>query len=468
MVRPDPPPRAAIRRGRRRQAALACLMIWLAAATAAGTGAVTEVRPPKLAHTVSTLPNGLTLILHDDHSTPIVHVQVWYHVGAKNTRPGRSGVAHLVEHLMFKGSRNVQPGQHAALIAGVGGQSNAYTTEDVTVFWETVPSASLPLALWLEADRMATLRIERAEFEREREVVKEERRMRVENQPYGRLSEIIDGHAFTVHPYRYPTIGSMADLDAATLDDVRAFYRTFFVPSNATVVIAGDIDPAVAAELAAKYFGRIPRPGHTVPRNVPAEPPARSPRRLAIEESWPLPVAVVAYHVAANGHPDSYPLHVAAKILSDGQSARLYRTLVYETGLAMSAAAAGGLREHPHLFSVYAVVQPGHTVGDAELALTRELDRLRTEPVSESELARAKHQFTRDSVMGRQTLQQKAGILGHAAVLRGGDAASADAELDRFHRVTAADIQRVAQAYFTPSSRMAVTVSPKLAKGEHP
>jgi zinc protease len=161
-------------------------------------------------------------------------------------------------------------------------------------------------------------------------------------------------------------------------------------------------------------------------------------------------------------------LHVAAKILSDGQGARLYRTLVYETGLAMSAAAVGGLREHPHLFYAYAVVQPGHTINDAEQALARELDRLRNEPVPEEELARAKHQFTRDVVMGRQTVQQKAGILAHASVLHGGDVAASDAELDRFHQVTAADIQRVARTYFAPSSRMVVTVSPVLAKGKRP
>ena len=461
--------READRSGRARNRAVAALALLLAAAAAAaagGAGAVPDVRPPRLEFTVSTLPNGLRLIVHEDRSTPVVNVQVWYHVGSRDDRPGRTGIAHLFEHMMFKGSKNVEPEQHAALIAGVGGQSNAYTTEDVTVFWETVPSASLPLALWLEADRMATLRIERAEFEREREVVKEERRMRVENQPYGRLPEILDGHAFTVHPYRHPTIGSMADLDAATLDDVRAFYRTFYVPSNATVVIAGDIDSAAAAELAAKYFGRIPRPGHVVPRDVPAEPPLKSPKRLAVEESWPLPVVVVAHHVPADGRPDSYPLHVAAKILSDGQSARLYRTLVYDTGLAMSAAAVGGLREHPHLFYAYAVVQPGHSAAEAEEALSRELDRLRTEPVSDGELARAKKQFTRDFVMGRQTVQQKAGVLGRAAVLRNGDVASADAEFDLFQRVSAADIQRAAQTYFAPARRIAVTVAPKPATGE--
>ena len=469
MVRTDSPSRALLRFGRLRRVAAACLLLCLGAMAVAGARAVTDVKPPRLTYGVSTLPNGLTLILHEDHSTPIVNVQVWYHVGSKNERPARRGLAHLFEHLMFKGSRNVQPEQHTALIAGAGGLSNAYTTEDVTVFWETVPSPYLPLALWLEADRMATLRIERQEFEREREIVREERRMRVENQPYGRLSEIVNGHAFTIHPYKYPTIGSMADLDAVpTLDEVRAFYRTFYVPSNATVVIAGDIDAAVAADLVAKYFGRIPRPGHTVPRDLPAEPPLKSPRRLAVEEDWPLPVVVVAHHVTADGHPDSYPLLVAAKILSDGQSSRIYRALVYETGLALSAAGVGDLGEHPKLFYAYAVVQPGHTANDAEQALARELDRLRSEPVSEQELARAKNQFTRDFVMGRQTVQQKASILGRASVLRGGDVASADAELDRFHRVTAADIQRVAQAYFAPSSRMVITVSPRLAKGDRP
>jgi zinc protease len=201
---------------------------------------------------------------------------------------------------------------------------------------------------------------------------------------------------------------------------------------------------------------------------MPAEPPLTSPKRLAIEEPWPLPVVVIAHHVVADGHPDAYPLLVAAKILSDGQSSRLYRKLVYETGIAMSAAGVGDLGEHPKLFYAYAVVQPGHTPDEAEKALGGELDRLRSEPVSEPELARAKHQFTRDVVMGRQTVQQKASILGRAAVLHGGDVASVDTELDRFHRVTAADVQRVAQAYFAPSSRMAITVSPKLAKGARP
>ena len=193
------------------------------------------VRPPKLQYQISTLPNGLRLILSEDHSTPIVHVSVWYHVGSKNERAGRTGFAHLFEHMMFKGSKNVEPDSHTSIIASVGGRSNAYTTEDETVFWQTLPAHYLPLALWLEADRMATLRVDDDAFRREREVVKEERRMRVENQPYGRLSEIIYDHAFTTHPYKHPTIGSMADLEAASITDVRDFHSTYYVPENATI-----------------------------------------------------------------------------------------------------------------------------------------------------------------------------------------------------------------------------------------
>jgi zinc protease len=186
---------------------------------------------------------------------------------------------------------------------------------------------------------------------------------------------------------------------------------------------------------------------------------------LSVEQSWPLPVVVVAHHMTSDGHPDSYPLHMASKILSDGQNSRLYRRLVYETGIALSAAGVGNLSEHPNLFYAYAVVQPGHTTAEAEQALASELDRLRTEPVSEAELARAKKQFTRDYVLGRQTVQQKASVLGRAAVLHKGDVASADAEFDLFQRVSAADIQRAAQTYFAPARRIVVTVAPKPATG---
>src|SRR5438874_2362437 len=225
-------------RGLRRGAAAAILAgaLTLTPATHAA------VRPPRLDYTITALPNGLNVVLLEDHSTPIVHLQIWYHVGSKNEHPGRTGFAHFFEHMMFKGSKNVEPEGHPSYISSVGGQSNAYTTEDATVFWETVPSQYLPLVLWLEADRMASLRIEEKTFKTEREVVKEERRMRVENQPYGRLQEIIADKAFTVHPYKHPVIGSMQDLESASIDDVRDFFRTYYVPNNATAVLVGDFD----------------------------------------------------------------------------------------------------------------------------------------------------------------------------------------------------------------------------------
>ncbi len=421
----------------------------------------TSVRPPKFQFEDYTLPNGLRVILLEDHSTPIVHVQLWYHVGSKDEKPGRTGFAHLFEHMMFKGSRNVQPEAHTSYIASVGGQSNAYTTEDTTVFWETVPAQYLPLTLWLEADRMASLRVEEATFRTEREVVKEERRQRVENQPYGRLSEIIYDKAFTTHPYKHPVIGSMADLEAASIEDVREFHRTYYRPDNATLVIAGDFDPAMARGLVAQEFGKVPKPAGTVPRNIPEEPARTKEARHVIEEDWPLPAVVVAYPITYDGHPDSYPLHIAAKVLSDGTSSRIYERLVYKERLALSAFGQANLIEHPNLFYTVAIVAPGRTPEQVTRALIEELDKLVQAPITERELQRSKNQFARDYVLGRQTVQQKATVLAHAVVLHKGDIGTADNEFDIFQNMTAADVQRVARTYFTPQSRMVLTVMPR-------
>jgi len=424
------------------------------------TGA-TEVRPPAFKFDDYTLPNGLRVILLEDHSTPIVHVTLWYHVGSKDEKPGRTGFAHLFEHMMFKGSRNVQPEAHTSYIASVGGQSNAYTTEDTTVFWQTVPSQYLPLTLWLEADRMASLRVEEATLRTEREVVKEERRQRVENQPYGRLSEIIYDKAFTTHPYKHPVIGSMADLEAASIEDVREFHRTYYRPDNATLVIAGDFDPAMARTLIEREFSKVPKPTGTVPRNIPEEPARTKELRVTIEEDWPLPAVVVAYPITYDGNPDSYPLHIAAKVLSDGTSSRIYQRLVYKERMALSAFGQANLIEHPNLFYAVAIVAPGHTPSKVADALIAEMQKLVTEPISERELQRSKNQFARDYVLGRQTVQSKASTLAHAVVLHKGDIGTADGEFDIFQNMTAADVQRVAKKYFTPQSRMVLTVMPR-------
>jgi zinc protease len=420
----------------------------------------TNVRPPKLTYERIKLANGLTLLLHQDRSTPIAHVQLWYHVGSKDERPGRTGFAHLFEHMMFKGSKNVEPEQHTSIVSSVGGQANAYTTEDATVYWQTVPAQYLPLVLWMEADRMATLRVDERTFRNEREVVKEERRMRIENQPYGRLNEILFAQAFTAHPYRHPVIGSMTDLEAATIDDVRDFYRTYYVPANCTIVIAGDFDVAQVKELIDRYLARVPGSGEAVPRDIPKEPIPVKEKRVSVNEPWPLPAVVVAHHITYDGHPDAYPLHIAAKVLSDGQSSRIYRKLVYETGLALTAFGGANIIEDPNLFYAVAIVNPGQSPAGVEKALIGELDRLIKEPISERELQRAKNQFARDYILGRESLQEKATHLAHAEVIHS-DITTADGEFDIFQGISLADVQRVAKTYFTPERRVVLHVMPR-------
>jgi zinc protease len=436
-----------------------------AAVLLAAAGTIGAVRPPKLEYKLTTLPNGLTVVLEEDHSTPIVHLQLWYHVGSKNEKPGRTGFAHLFEHLMFKGSKNVSAEAHTSMVASVGGQSNAYTTDDETVFWETVPAQYLPMILWLEADRMATLKVDKDTFTNEREVVKEERRMRVDNQPYGRLNEIIYDQAFTVHPYKHATIGSMKDLEAASVEDVRDFYRTYYVPSNATLALVGDFDSAQAMQLITQYLGRVPKAEREVPRDIPKEPPQTKEKRVTLQQPWPLPAVVVAYHITNDGNPDSYPLHIAAKLLSDGQTSRIYQKLVYEKQLAVAAFGSANLIEDPNLFYAVAIVQPGKSPQEVTDTLITELDRLKNEPISDHELQRTKNQFARDYILGRESNQQKAQTLAHALVIHN-DIKTADGEFDIFQNITIADVQRVARTYFRPENRLVLTLMPSGKAGQ--
>jgi zinc protease len=430
-----------------------------------GAAQSTTVRPPKFDYTMTTLPNGLQVVLLEDHSTPIVHAALWYHVGSKDEKPGRTGFAHLFEHLMFKGSRNVRSDEHPSRITSVGGQANAFTDEDATVYWQTVPAQHLPMVLWLEADRMASLEVSEEKFKTERDVVKEERRMRFENQPFGRLPEIIFDKAFKVHPYKHQTIGSLADLEAASISDVRAFHSTYYVPNNATLVLVGDFDSKLATGLVEQFLGKVPR-GKPVPRDISLEPRHLGEERHTVTESWPLPAVVVSYHIINDGHPDAYPLHILAKILSDGDSSRIYRSLVYEKQMALAAFGEAKLIEHPNLFYAVAIVSPGHKPDEVQQALLAQLDRVKTEGVTAEELHRAKRQFARDYILGRETVQQKALHLAHAVVIHG-DIKTADGEFDLFQNVTLADVQRVARTYFTADSRMLLTIMPR-GGGDNP
>ena len=423
-----------------------------AAGQSAAADTATALRPKPLHIVTRTLPNGLRILLVEDHTTPILNLQVWYHVGSKDERPGRTGFAHLFEHLMFKGSAHVGPEEHSRIIEAAGGVDNAYTNDDVTVFWETVPSNFLERVLWLEADRMASLTVDQANFASEREVVKEERRLRVENPPYGRLFEDLYAAAFTVHPYHHTTIGSMEDLDHASLADVQEFYRTYYRPDNATVVVVGDAVPDECFAWAEKYFGGIPKPEQPVPRQQVTEPPQQEEK--VVTKSYgansPLPAVVEGYKMPAAFSPDYYALNLASSILSNGESSRLYRRLVYESQIAAQAAGVGNFTEDPNLFLAFAVMNQGKTAEEGKAAIESVLEQMKTQPVSARELEKAKNQILAGSIFARESDQQTGDNLGFAAVI-GKEPELMNRDTEQYLRVTADDIQRVAREYFVPS-----------------
>src|SRR4051812_29314489 len=318
-----------------------------------------KVAPPKLEVREHKLANGLDLLMYEDHSVPAATVEVWYHVGSKDEKKGRSGFAHLFEHLMFQGSANVGPEEHKSFISSIGGRYNATTDFDRTLYYQAFPSNYLERVLWMEADRMRSLDISDENFKSERDVVKEERRLRVENPPFGRLFGVVLDKSFTTHPYRIETIGSMADLNAATVEDVRDFHRTYYVPNNATLVVSGDLDPEQTIRWVEKHFGAIPK-GKPIPRDIPREP-AQTAERRAVDyhPNTPLPTVLITYHIPEAVHPDSYALQVAGTILSAGESSRLYRRLVYEKQMAVAAGGQTLALEDPGLFFFYAILQAG-------------------------------------------------------------------------------------------------------------
>jgi zinc protease len=440
-------------------------IVWPALALAAvvpalGGAAPLKVQPPQLAVREHRLANGLRVLLHEDHSVPVVSLQVWYHVGSKDERPGRSGFAHLFEHLMFKGSENLASGEFTEYIQSIGGRFNATTDFDRTLYFEIIPSNHLERLLWMEADRMRALDVSEANFLSERDVVKEERRLRVDNPPFGRLFEVVLANTFTTHPYRILSIGSMADLDAATIEDVRAFHATYYVPNNATVILSGDVGPQQALAWVEKYFGPIPKGGE-IPRNIPQEPVQTAERRVVEHDAnTPLPVVMLTYHVPEEGHPDTYALVVASRILSEGQSSRLYRKLVYEQQIALQAGGEALTVEDPGVFYFYGILQQGHGIEEAEKSLLEEIERLQQQPVSAEELDKARNQIIAGQVFNRQTVNDKAGDIGYAEVILG-DWHLVNQQIERYQKVSAADVQAVARKYFRPENRTIVHMLPE-------
>jgi zinc protease len=418
------------------------------------------VRPPKLDFTTQTLSNGLKVILLEEHSVPVINLQIWYHVGSKDERPGRTGFAHMFEHLMFKGSAHVGPDEHSRLIEAVGGFDNAETNDDSTDFFETFPSQYLETTLWLEADRMGSLNVDEANFKSERQVVEEERRVRVDNQPYGTIEEDLRAAAFTVHGYHHTAIGSIADLDNATVEDVRVFHDTYYKPNNATLVIVGDFNSNQAVEWAKKYFEGIPASAKPIPRRDTPEP-AQTEERV-VRKSYsntPLPAVVIGYKVPARYAPDAYPIDLASNILAGGESSRLYQALVYKSQIAVQAAGFGNFTEDPNLFWAYAIMNQGHTADEGEKAVVGVLDTLKSQPVDGKEFEKAENQEIAGFILGRDTDEEKAIALENAAVI-GKNPDLVNSELDRYLKVTPADIQRAAKEYFVQQHATVLFMTP--------
>jgi zinc protease len=440
--------------------AIAMLFVAALAASLAAQDKPEQVRPPKLNFTTHTLGNGLQVILLEDHAAPVINLQVWYHVGAKDERAGHTGFAHLFEHLMFKGSAHVGPDEHSRIIEAAGGFDNASTYDDYTNFFETFPSNYLGRVLWLEADRMGSLNVDETNFKSEREVVKEERRVRVDNQPYGLLEEDLRAAAFTLHGYHHTAIGSIADLDKSTIEDVRDFFNTFYKPNNATLIIVGDFNSEEALGWAKKYFEGVPASAKPIPR-IDTSEPAQTEERV-VNKSYsntPLPAAVIGYKIPARYAPDAYPLDLAANILAGGESSRLYQTLVYKDQIAVQAAGFGNFTEDPNLFWAYAIMNQGHTAEEGQKAVVAVLDELKTKPVEAREFDKAENQEISGFILGRNTDEEKAVALGAAAVI-GKNPDLVNTELGHYLKLTPADVQHAAAEYFVPQHATILLVKP--------
>jgi len=422
-----------------------------------------QTRMPQLKYTDRTLANGLRVLTVADHSSPTVAIQVWYHVGSKDDPQNRSGFAHLFEHIMFKSTKNMKSEMMDRLTEDVGGFNNAFTNDDVTVYYEVVPSNYVETLIWAEADRLSGLNVDDANFKSERDVVKEEYRQSVLAPPYGRFFYLLQAKSFFEHPYKRPTIGSIEDLDAASLQDVQEFHSTYYRPDNATLVVVGDFDPKQLDAWVDKYFAPVAKPSRPLPRVSVKEPLRKSEARLTEYGRNDLPAVGLTYLTTKRSDPDSDALRVANAILSAGESSRLYHALVYTQQIAAEIESDANTLEDAGLFIVGAILSEGKKVEDAEKSLLAEVKKLQDAPVSEAELEKAKNQLITNQLRERETSNGKAQALGEAAVLLG-DPARVNTDLERLQAVTAADVQRVMKKYFTDSNRLVLYYLPEATK----
>ncbi|HYS22181.1 MAG TPA: pitrilysin family protein, partial [Gemmatimonadales bacterium] len=435
------------------------LSVALVAAAPAPSGLLAQAG--RISYETFTLPNGLRVIYSEAHATPIVTVDVWYNTGSRNERPGHSGFAHLFEHMMFQGSAHVKKAEHFQLIQRAGGEVNGSTTEDRTNFWEVVPSNRLNLALWLEADRMRSLAISDSNFHNQREAVKEERRLRVDNQPYARafsdgLTTPFDSGA--CFAYAHTVIGSMADLDAAKLGDVQAFFETYYAPNNATLVVVGDFRPAELRRLVNQYYAGIPSHAAAAPVTCDWKLAPGPAHREVTDEHANLPASLRIYRIPPHDNPDTPALELLNIILGQGESSRLNVAIVRREKAALGTQSLiVGEHRGPGVSVVLGIANQGVDVNHLDSLLAAQVDSIRAHGVSAEELAKAKNTFRAQFIANRETALSKAEELHHYDMFHH-SVADINADLNRYLEVTSEDIRRVATKYLDPANAVVIIV----------
>lgn len=416
----------------------------------------------KIKFTEYDLPNGLHVILHEDHSTPIVAVTVLYHVGSKNEDPQRTGFAHFFEHLMFEGSENIKRGEFMKLVQNAGGDLNANTSFDRTFYYEVLPSNQLELGLWLESERMLHAKIDTIGVETQRKVVKEELKQRNENTPYGSILNESFGHAFVEHPYRWTPGGSPEYINKASLQEFIDFYKMFYVPNNATLSIAGDINLAQTKALIEKYFGTIPKSTLPIIRPTKVEPVKTAEVRDTVYDNIQLPAVVMAYHIPAQGTPDYYAVNMLTTLLSQGNSSRMQKSIVDKQQKAVYAGAFPLSSEDPGLALVFGITNMGVAPADLEAAMNVEFDNVKQSLIGEEEFQKLRNQVENDFVSANSKVAGIAENLANYYVYFK-DANLINTEIDRYMKVTREDLQKAAQKYLTKENRVVLYYLPKAA-----
>ncbi len=408
------------------------------------------------------LKNGLTVLLHQDRSVPLVSYHTWYRVGSRDEQPGVTGAAHMLEHMMFKGAKKFTGKDFDRILHENGITNNAFTSYDYTGFYENLPSGKLEMIMDMEVDRMRFLGILPADLKSELEVVKEERRWRIDNNPPSLLREGLMAAMYKEHPYRWPVIGYMSDITAYTSEKLRKFYDQFYVPNNAVLVLAGDFDVDSTRALIEKYYGILPFKDMPK-REYPVEPDAKEARRFMTESDVQNSTVMIAYKGVEAGHPDSYALDLAASVLAEGQSSRLFKRLVYKDQTATSTGGQNLTNANPGLFLLVASLKPGQSIDAPEKILREEALRLRKELVSEKELQKVKNSVMKDYIDDLTTIDGKARALAVNEIMYG-SFEKLFSDLELYQKVTSQDIQRVAQKYLLTEHEVVGVLSPKASK----